>query len=159
MSDCATCKKPIVGKVLSALDKKYHPEHFVCLKCKLPITDDKFQQHEGEPVCEADYARFFLKKCFACKLPIKGKVIKALDHDWHEDHFVCSSCKNPLAGQTFREREKQPVCLKCFEEKFADKCKGCTKAIMDKAVIALNAKWHQDCFTCHQAAGRQKTAA
>lgn len=59
-------------QVLTALEKKYHPEHFVCIKCKLPITGSNFQQHEGEPVCEADYAKYFLKKCHGCKLPIRG---------------------------------------------------------------------------------------
>lgn len=59
-------------QVLTALEKKYHPEHFVCIKCKQPIKENNFRQHEGEPVCEADYAKFFLKKCAACKLPIKG---------------------------------------------------------------------------------------
>ena len=31
--ECAACEKPIVGQVVTALGKTFHPEHFTCAKC------------------------------------------------------------------------------------------------------------------------------
>lgn len=42
----------------------------------------------------------------------------------------------------------RPYCSACYADKFAARCKGCLKPITDKAIIALDAKWHRDCFTC-----------
>lgn len=68
---------------------------------------------------------------------------------WHEDHFVCGGpCKKPMSGTPFFEREGKPYCKSDFEKLFASKCERCTKPITENAVIALNAKWHKDCFLC-----------
>lgn len=77
------------------------------------------------------------------------KVIKAMGFDWHEDHFVCTVCKKTLAGESFFEKNGQPYCRADYEERFADKCALCLKPITDKAIIALNEKWHQACFKCN----------
>lgn len=68
---------------------------------------------------------------------------------WHEDHFVCGGpCKKPMSGTPFFEREGKPYCKADFEKLFAAKCEGCKNPITENTVIALNAKWHKDCFKC-----------
>ena len=32
---CAACNKPIVGQVVTALGKTFHPEHFTCDHCNM----------------------------------------------------------------------------------------------------------------------------
>ncbi|XP_018333718.1 transforming growth factor beta-1-induced transcript 1 protein-like [Agrilus planipennis] len=145
---CASCNAPISNKILSALGNHYHPEHFTCHNCKQPIGDEKFQQHDGFPYCGDCYTHKFAKKCHACKLPIKNKIIKALDVTWHEDCFACTICKKPLTGTSFAEKDGNPFCEKDYNEHFADRCKDCGKPITDQAIIALDAKWHQKCFKC-----------
>lgn len=77
------------------------------------------------------------------------KVVKAMDKTWHEEHFVCGGpCKKPMSGQPFFERDGKPYCKSDFEKLFAAKCENCQQPITDKTVIALNANWHKDCFTC-----------
>ncbi|GLV32984.1 uncharacterized protein CBL_08953 [Carabus blaptoides fortunei] len=147
-STCATCHQAIQGKILTALGNSYHPEHFVCGKCKQPITGSRFQEHDGQPYCEHDYAELFSKRCHACKKPIREKVITALGHEWHEEHFVCALCKKRLAGQSFYERNGQPYCKQDFLSQFADRCTQCGQPIQERAVLALDGKWHQDCFKC-----------
>lgn len=68
--------------------------------------------------------------------------------NWHEDHFICGGCKTKLIGTQFMDVNGAPFCQKCYLSKHADRCKGCSKPIADKAVIALDAKWHQMCFRC-----------
>lgn len=53
-----------------------------------------------------------------------------------------------MANTPFFEREGKPYCKNDFEKLFAAKCEGCSKPIIDNTVIALNAKWHKDCFRC-----------
>lgn len=75
--------------------------------------------------------------------------MKALGLTWHEDHFVCGGpCKKPMSGTPFFEREGKPYCKVDFEKLFAAKCEGCGNPISENAVIALEAKWHKDCFKC-----------
>ena len=54
----------------------------------------------------------------------------------------------PLIGASFYERNGLPYCKNCFEANFAAKCAGCAKSITEKAVIALDVKWHRECFRC-----------
>lgn len=80
---------------------------------------------------------------------ILQKVVKAMGKSWHEDHFVCGGpCKKPMSGTPFFEREGKPYCKADFEKLFAAKCEGCSNPITENTVIALNAKWHKDCFKC-----------
>jgi len=52
---CTRCNKPIVGRCISASGKKYHPDHFTCVKCnKLIATgnpDDEYKEVNGNPFC------------------------------------------------------------------------------------------------------------
>ncbi|KAK9739333.1 LIM domain [Popillia japonica] len=145
---CFTCNKRIEGQVLTALDKTYHPEHFVCEKCKKPICDNKFRTHDGRAYCEEDYNRMFVAQCFGCGQSISGKFISALGHDWHEEHFLCSWCNSKLIGQTFMEHMGKPICQKCFKDNVASKCKRCGQGITERVIKALDNTWHPDCFQC-----------
>lgn len=53
-----------------------------------------------------------------------------------------------MSGTPFFEREGKPYCKADFEKLFAAKCEGCKNPISENAVIALEAKWHKDCFKC-----------
>ncbi|GBP33864.1 Transforming growth factor beta-1-induced transcript 1 protein [Eumeta japonica] len=76
------------------------------------------------------------------------RVIQALGVSWHSDHFVCGGCRKQLGGGGFMEQAGRPYCSACYADKFAARCAGCRQPIVDKAVVALDAKWHKDCFTC-----------
>lgn len=88
------------------------------------------------------------KTCAQCKETITGKCVQAMGANWHEDHFICGGCKTKLIGTQFMDVKGAPFCQKCYLSKHADRCKGCSKPIADKAVVALDAKWHQMCFRC-----------
>jgi len=119
---CGKCKNPIQGKTLTALGKSWHPEHFVCQVCEKPITAVTFNEREGNPVCSECYTKKYSETCAQCSKPIVGKVVKALNKSWHEDHFVCGGpCKKPMAGTPFFEREGKAYCKADFEKLFAAK--------------------------------------
>jgi hypothetical protein len=46
---CAACRKPIVGRSMSALNRVWHPEHFVCAHCHEPFGESNFWEKDGLP--------------------------------------------------------------------------------------------------------------
>jgi len=79
----------------------------------------------------------------------KQRTIKAMEQSWHEECFVCKGpCKKPLVGTSFYERDGHPYCRADFEQLFAARCAGCGNPITENAIVALNAKWHRECFKC-----------
>lgn len=68
--DCGACGRPIVGQVVAALGKMYHPEHFTCAKCNTELGSLSFFEREGLAYCEDDYHRLFSPKCNYCNQAI-----------------------------------------------------------------------------------------
>ncbi len=122
---CAGCGKAIEGRYITALDKKWHPEHFVCEICQLSLQGETFIEHEGHPHHQACYVEQFAPRCAGCEKPIEGHYITALDKKWHAEHLVCSHCQKPLAGGRFAEREGQPYHEHCLHELFSPRCQIC----------------------------------
>lgn len=67
---CAACNKPIIGQVCTALGKTWHPEHFSCVACELPLGSRNFFEREGKPFCEKDYHELYAPRCAYCNGPI-----------------------------------------------------------------------------------------
>lgn len=67
---CNACDKPIVGQVITALGKTWHPEHFTCNHCNQELGTRNFFERDGAPYCEADYHNLFSPRCAYCNGPI-----------------------------------------------------------------------------------------
>lgn len=48
----------------------------------------------------------------------------------------------------FHERDGKAYCRKDYFDMFAPKCGGCTHAILENYISALNTLWHPECFVC-----------
>lgn len=60
---CGFCNEPIRGKVMNAMGKAWHPEHFFCALCgQVFLPDMPFMEHEGKAYCESDYYSTFAPK-------------------------------------------------------------------------------------------------
>ncbi|RIA93053.1 hypothetical protein C1645_691012 [Glomus cerebriforme] len=145
--DCAACGKSISGNVLSAMDKKWHPDHFVCKKCGIPLEHVAFFEKDGNPYCHLDFHELFSPRCGYCETPIEGQVLNALGKSWHPGHFFCRECGNPFEGG-FMVHDGFPYCEKDWSKLFAPKCKGCKENIKGEFMKALEGMWHRDCFVC-----------
>lgn len=66
---------------------------------------------------------------FHFQLIFSGEYTKAMNKDWHSDHFCCWQCDTTLTGQRYILRDEHPYCIKCYEEVFANTCDECGKAI------------------------------
>lgn len=63
---CNACDKPIVGQVITALGKTWHPEHFTCNHCNQELGTRNFFERDGHPYCEPDYHNLFSPRCAYC---------------------------------------------------------------------------------------------
>lgn len=69
--------------------------------------------------------------CAACKKPILGKVLDAMNRQWHPEHFSCASCEMELGSATYYESNGRPYCEKCYHELYAPRCAYCNGPILD----------------------------
>ncbi|XP_074087558.1 leupaxin isoform X3 [Macrotis lagotis] len=146
---CASCQKPIAGKVITALGKTWHPEHFVCTHCKKEIgSNNPFFERSGLAYCSKDYHQLFSPRCAYCAAPILDKVLTAMDQTWHPEHFFCSHCGEVFTEEGFLEKDKKPYCRKDFLAMFAPKCGGCNRPVLENYLSAMDTVWHPECFVC-----------
>ncbi|XP_006151594.1 paxillin isoform X1 [Tupaia chinensis] len=147
---CGACKKPIAGQVVTAMGKTWHPEHFVCTHCQEEIGSRNFFERDGQPYCEKDYHNLFSPRCYYCNGPILDKVVTALDRTWHPEHFFCAQCGAFFGPEGFHEKDGKAYCRKDYFDMFAPKCGGCSRAILENYISALNTLWHPECFVCRE---------
>lgn len=81
---CNACDKPIVGQVITALGKTWHPEHFTCNHCNQELGTRNFFERDGNPYCEPDYHNLFSPRCAYCNGPILDVMI---DRWWIGDYL------------------------------------------------------------------------
>ncbi|XP_046904106.1 paxillin isoform X2 [Hypomesus transpacificus] len=147
---CGACCKPIVGQVVTAMGRTWHPEHFVCTHCQEEIGSRNFFERDGQPYCEKDYHNLFSPRCYYCNGPILDKVVTALDRTWHPEHFFCAQCGSFFGPEGFHEKDGKAYCRKDYFDMFAPKCGGCARAILENYISALNSLWHPECFVCRE---------
>ncbi|KAK6101749.1 LIM domain family protein [Brugia pahangi] len=146
--DCASCGKAIVGQVVIALGKMWHPGHYVCCQCGEELGHRNFFERGGKAYCENDYHDMFSPRCAYCNGPIKDRCVTALGKTFHAEHFVCAECGRQFGEEGFHEKNGQPYCKTDFFRMFAPKCNGCKNPIKMHFITALGTHWHPECFIC-----------
>ncbi|XP_033627411.1 paxillin-like isoform X2 [Asterias rubens] len=56
---CAGCCKPITGRCITAMQKKFHPEHFICAFCLKQLNKGTFKEQNDKPYCHACFIKLF----------------------------------------------------------------------------------------------------
>lgn len=113
---CAKCRKPILGRGVSAMSRMWHPEHFGCFICECVLNEHSFFEKDGHAYCETHYSALFAKICGHCHGPILGDGRSFLDKVYHIEHFVCSVCDSQLKLGHIREWDQKPYCTNCYEK-------------------------------------------
>ncbi|CAI5709361.1 unnamed protein product [Peronospora effusa] len=113
---CGGCKLVLEGEAVGALNQYFHYECFKCSHCSRVIAeDDGYAEKNNQAFHQACYQVRFGKMCHRCDKVLRGKVVKALDHLYHPDCFVCFQCSASLS-ESFFEHVSQAVCAKCKHE-------------------------------------------
>ena len=117
-----------------------------------PVPDQPPNQY---PLCEVDYFRRLDLLCHACGGALRGSYITALDRKYHIEHFTCSVCPTIFGAQdSYYEHEGDVFCHYHYSTKFAQKCNGCSTAILKQFVEIFrngaNQHWHPECYMIHK---------
>ncbi|XP_035827386.1 paxillin isoform X2 [Aplysia californica] len=115
---CGGCAQPIMENYISALNRQWHTECFVCWECRATFGSGSFFDYEGLPYCETHYHAKKGSLCASCEKPITGRCITAMFKKFHPEHFVCAFCLKQLNKGTFKEQNDKPYCHPCFVKLF-----------------------------------------
>jgi len=114
---CGACRRPIEERVVTAMGKHWHVEHFACAKCEKPFLGHRHYEKNGLAYCYYHYHQLFGSLCYHCNGVIQGDVFTALGKAWCSNHFSCTSCDKILGPKTkFFEVDLKPVCKKCYDK-------------------------------------------
>ncbi|KAI9618934.1 hypothetical protein H4Q26_012191 [Puccinia striiformis f. sp. tritici PST-130] len=68
---CAKCSGALRGSYITALDMKFHVEHFTCSVCPTVFgPQDSYYEHSGQVYCHFHYSTRFAVKCTGCRTAI-----------------------------------------------------------------------------------------
>jgi len=119
LGTCYGCGRQIENKVVTALDKPWHPECFKCAGCGSPFSTGSgggtFMIRDDRPYCQ-NCTDKTLGVCAGCGGKLTGAVLTALDKQWHPACFVCAGCKKGFTGGKFKMsplRQGVPYCEVC----------------------------------------------
>ncbi|TPX49804.1 hypothetical protein SeMB42_g00589 [Synchytrium endobioticum] len=145
---CGGCGLPIDGQHIEANGKHFHKDHFLC-RCGRLLTFQKYIERDGAAWCKKCFGDEFAPKCAFCSDPIHERAINALGKSFHPEHFFCCQCgKNFGTQEKFLEHEGKAYCEEDYLNLFAVRCNRCGTGLIGDYIVALDAYWHQDCFTC-----------
>lgn len=81
---------------------------------------------------------FFNEMFFSFQLIFSGEYTKAMNKDWHGQHFCCWQCDESLTGQRYVLRDDHPYCVSCYESVFANACEKCGRIIGIDSKVSSN---------------------
>eukprot|EP00112_Aurelia_sp_Birch-Aquarium-sp1_P012577 Seg2645.3 transcript_id=Seg2645.3/GoldUCD/mRNA.D3Y31 product="Actin-binding LIM protein 1" protein_id=Seg2645.3/GoldUCD/D3Y31 len=158
---CGKCNKICYGEVLEAHGEFFHQNCFKCKACLRELMTNGFFLFENEFYCTNDYNKLFGIKCAGCDNFIEGESISILDDSFHEECFICATCRTPFPpGAKVNLNGNDYICENCVQgvdgapppvQTQEGTCAGCGNDIKSgQALLALERQWHLWCFTCNK---------
>ncbi|XP_030076956.1 leupaxin isoform X2 [Microcaecilia unicolor] len=145
---CAYCAAPVLDKVLTAMDKTWHPEHFFCAHCGEVFGEEGFHERNGKPFCRKDFLNIFSPRCSRCNQPVLDNYFSALNAAWHPECFVCGDCSCTFSQGSFFELNGHPYCELDYHRRQGSICHTCQKPIIGRCVSAMGSRFHPEHFVC-----------
>ncbi|KAK4475247.1 hypothetical protein MN116_002322 [Schistosoma mekongi] len=117
ISICSACRRPIDGRIVWALGKVWHVEHFVCHHCETPFMGSRFYEWQGHAYCLLHYQAKVGSICNKCTKPVTGILAKFTNKIYCPEHFLCSLCDRQLDEKSkLYEIDLKPVCKDCYDK-------------------------------------------
>lgn len=90
---CYACGGALRGSYITALDRKYHIEHFTCSVCPTVFgAQDSYYEHEGNIYCHYHYSTQFAQKCNGCETAILKQFVEIFrngqEQHWHPECYM-----------------------------------------------------------------------
>ncbi|KAK5735308.1 hypothetical protein LTR17_008315 [Elasticomyces elasticus] len=106
---CASCGEALRGSYITALDRKYHVEHFTCTACPHVFGAlESYYEHDGGIYCLEHYSLSGAKLCTGCTLPILKQFVEihrnGSDQIWHPECYSIHKFWNVKMAKQIRIR-------------------------------------------------------
>jgi len=90
---CHACGGALRGSYITALDRKYHIEHFTCSVCPTVFgAQDSYYEHESSVYCHYHYSTKFAQKCNGCHTAILKQFVEifrnGVNQHWHPECYM-----------------------------------------------------------------------
>lgn len=104
---CYSCGDALRGSYITALDNKYHLDHFTCSICPTVFgPQDSYYEHESKVYCHYHYSVHYAVKCAGCRSAILKQFVEinrnGLDEHWHPECYMINKVKPLFCGLLFR---------------------------------------------------------
>ncbi|KAJ6607377.1 hypothetical protein B0H10DRAFT_2439623 [Mycena sp. CBHHK59/15] len=181
---CGGCGGSITGRIVNAMNLRWHPECFRCTMCSELLEHVSSYEKDGKAYCHLDYHENFAPRCYSCKTAIVEERFISLDDPqlggkraYHEQHFFCAECGDPFLPPSlpatkgelafsgdgafvsddvgFTVYRGHPHCEACHVRLRLPKCKKCKRSIRD-GDEAVEALGGKWCWACFCCAGCEK---
>lgn len=140
-------------RIVNSNGELFHEHCFVCAQCFRPFPEGLFYEFEGRKYCEHDFQMLFAPCCGSCGEFIIGRVIKAMNSNWHPGCFRCELCDVELADLGFVKNAGRHLCRPCHNREKAKGlgkyiCQRCHLVIDEQPLMFKNDAYHPDHFSC-----------
>ncbi|KAL8882215.1 MAG: hypothetical protein Q9198_000749 [Flavoplaca austrocitrina] len=90
---CYDCGGALRGSYITALDRKYHIEHFTCSICPTVFgAQDSYYEHAGKVYCHYHYSTQFAQRCKGCQTAILKQFVEIFrngaNQHWHPECYM-----------------------------------------------------------------------
>ncbi|KAL1645399.1 Rho-type GTPase activating protein Rga1 [Didymella pomorum] len=90
---CHACGQALRGSYITALERKYHIEHFTCSVCPTVFgASDSYYEHEGSVYCHYHYSTKFAQRCNGCQTSILKQFVEIYrngqNQHWHPECYM-----------------------------------------------------------------------
>jgi RhoGAP domain/LIM domain len=90
---CYECHGALRGSYITALDRKYHIEHFTCSVCPIVFgAQDSYYEHDGKVYCHYHYSTQFAQRCNGCQTAILKQFVEIFrngaNQHWHPECYM-----------------------------------------------------------------------
>ena len=90
---CYQCGGALRGSYITALDRKYHVDHFTCSLCPTVFgAQDSYYEHDGQVYCHYHYSTRFAQRCNGCQTAILKQFVEIFrngqNQHWHPECYM-----------------------------------------------------------------------
>ncbi|KAJ3591688.1 hypothetical protein NHX12_006820 [Muraenolepis orangiensis] len=115
---CGACRRPIEGRVVNAMGKQWHVEHFVCAKCEKPFLGHRHYERKGLAYCETHYNQKPIKGFLFAKLYFEAKEYELAKR--HVSEYLKVQERDPKAhkflGQLYEKEGQVDKAVGCYKK-------------------------------------------
>ncbi|KAH6636656.1 hypothetical protein F5144DRAFT_188729 [Chaetomium tenue] len=90
---CHQCNGALRGSYITALERKYHVDHFTCSLCPTVFgAQDSYYEHDDQVYCHYHYSTQFAQRCNGCQASILKQFVEIFrngqNQHWHPECYM-----------------------------------------------------------------------